>query len=132
MASSAASSSWTDLLGPCLTGRAAAELLGITLAELSRRRRRGHVLGVMTRSRRWVYPTVQFETNERGVTASSAQLEPVLASLLGAADGLGAARWMATPNTLLSGHTPWEALHDDPDRVLAAAERQANAWTGGS
>lgn len=131
MASPAASSSWTDLLGPCLTGRVAAELLGITQAELSRRRRRGRVLGVPTQSRRWVYPAGQFETHGRRAAATVPKLESVLAWLLGAGNGVGAARWMATPNTFLSGHTPWEALRAHPVRVVAAAERQASAWTGG-
>ncbi len=122
-------SPWNDILGPCLTTRPAAELMGVSLAELDRRRRRGQVLGVQTRSRRWVYPAAQFQADGAS-TAATSELQPVLAALLEAADGLAAARWMASPNARLSGRTPWEALRDEPDAVVAAAERQARAWTG--
>lgn len=123
-------SPWNDILGPCVTARPAADLLGVCLAELDRRRRRGQVLGVQTRSRRWVYPLAQFRPAGEAIALDASTLQPVLAALLDAADGLAVARWMATPNTQLSGRTPWEALPDDPDPVVAAAERQARAWTG--
>lgn len=129
MQSQTAGSPWTDVIGPCLTGRVTADLMGVGSAELARRRRRGQVLGVQTRSRRWAYPAAQFRTDGAS-TAVRSELQPVLGALLEAADGLAAARWTATPNTRLSGRTPWEALQDDPGAVLAAAERQAGVWTG--
>lgn len=123
-------SSWSRLLGPVATSRTVSELLRRSRRWLEGARRSGEILGVKTASGRWVYPLRQFRLTSGGHVAVRQRLDEVLRALYVSGDAAGAARWLATPNRLLGGKSPWVAL-DDRDwagAVVVAAESQAAAW----
>lgn len=115
-----ADQAWAEQIGPALTQRAAARLLGRSEQAVSKSRR---LLRVRTRSGRAVYPVVQF--------AGRAQLPgvgEVVAELDGVLEPLTVASWLTAPNDELDGRRPVDALADgDTDAVQRLARRLARA-----
>lgn len=121
-------SGWVELIGPVLTHRTAAALLGVTAPRLTAMRRDMSVFAVQDSGRAWRYPTSQFRrVDERVETLPG--LVAVLTALA-APDELAAARWLGTPNRRLNARTPWETLEQDgrTDRLIEAALAQHTAW----
>jgi Protein of unknown function (DUF2384) len=121
---------WSELLGPVYGWESVARILGVTTRPaVDHARQRHRVLGVLTRDRRWAYPAFQFQTIG-GRLQPVPCLAEVLAVLVPAADGLAAARWLATPNRRLWSSRPIDVLRggDDVDEVVEAAMAQARVW----
>lgn len=122
---------WPQLLGPVVKPGLMSHILGISATALAKRRDKAAVLGVQTKSGHWVYPALQLTASERRVVVIP-HLQQILPTLLNGADGLAAARWLATPNRRLAGNAPWDVLRQgESQRELeSAAGAQSRAWLG--
>lgn len=121
---------WPDLLGPVVSSTVAAELLGLTPRQVNQARVKSEVLGIRTTTGRWVYPLRQFRRTSDGQAEVLAGLSEVLHALDPAGRPAGAARWLATPNRLLGGASPWEAVAGEGNDVVEAAHAQSRTWVG--
>lgn len=117
---------WRRHLGPLLTTRQVAELLGVGSRQAVHDRVRRHrLLALPTDEHELAYPAFQF--NEKG------QPHAAIGMVLGAfADALlsphTVASWFITPQAALDDATPaaWMAEGRDTERLVAAARRSAS------
>lgn len=113
-----ANRAWADQVGPSLTQRDVARLLGRTEQAVSKDRR---LLRVHRADGRPVYPVVQFDGRRQraGVAA-------VVAALDGAVNELTVAAWLTAANDALGGRRPLDALATgEAQAVLRVATRFA-------
>lgn len=109
---------WSEQLGPALSQRDVARLLGRSEQAVSKDAR---LLRLRNRDGRPVYPVVQFRG--RGTLPGVAE---VLRLLDGVVEPLTSASWLTAPNRALGGWRPVDALRDGRiDEVLAVAGRFA-------
>lgn len=109
---------WNEQLGPALSQRDVARLLGRSEQAVSKDAR---LLRLRNRDGRPVYPVVQFRG--RGTLPGVAE---VLRLLDGVVEPLTSASWLTAPNRALGGARPVDALRDGRiDEVLAVAGRFA-------
>lgn len=117
---------WHRHLGPLLTTKQVAELLGVgTRQAVNDRVRRHRLLALPSGDRDLAYPAFQFD--ERGMPYAA--LAPVL-------EAFAAARlspptissWFVTPQPALDGDTPaaWLSHGGDRERLVGAARRTAS------
>lgn len=121
---------WDDLLGPFYDAAAVRRILGVGSRQAVDGARRGYrIVGIRTRDGRWAYPTFQFVHTGRELRVAEGLAE-VLSVLMPSADGLAAARWMATRNRKLKAKRPVDLLRatGSSDEVLSAARTQAARW----
>lgn len=105
---------WGEQIGPSLTQRDTARLLGKSETAVSKDPK---LLRIRTRSRRVVYPVVQFNgrVQQPGVADVVTALSPVL-------EPLTIASWLTAPNPMLEGARPIDALrHGRTDDVVDTA-----------
>jgi Protein of unknown function (DUF2384) len=113
-----ASRAWQHQVGPSLTQRDTARLLGRTEQAISKDRR---LLRIHRRDGRPVYPIAQFDG--RGQKPGVAD---VVAALDGAVNEFTAAAWLTAANDALGGRRPIDALGaGDTTAVLMVARRFA-------
>jgi len=114
-----------DSEGGSLTAAAVAMLLGITRQAVDKRRRTGHLLGLATGRRGYLYPSWQF-----GAQSTVPGLEPVLADLRGHDPWMQAAFFLSG-NLRLGGDTPLAELRrghlEDVRRAAQAYGEQGAA-----
>lgn len=116
----AADQAWAAQVGPALTQRDTARLLGKSEQAVAKDVR---LLRVRTRDGRPVYPVVQFDGR-----AQVAGVAEVLAVLRDALEPLSTASWLTAPHRDLDGRRPVELLRDGhAERVLVVARRLARA-----
>lgn len=114
-----ANRAWADQVGPSLSQRDTARLLGRTEQAVSKDPR---LLRARRRDGRPVYPVVQFDGRRQSPGVSQ-----VVGAMNGAVSDLTIASWLTAPNDGLQGRRPIDALaagHLAP--VLAVANRFAN------
>ncbi len=112
-----ANRAWSDQVGPSLTQRDTARLLGRSEQAVSKDNR---LLRVHRRDGRPVYPIVQFDGRHQ-VTG----VAEVVVAVDGAVGELALASWLTAANDALAGRRPIDALADDVVAVLAVANRFA-------
>jgi len=121
----AARAVWDRHLGTMLDGRQVQELLGVqTRQAVNDLMKRGRLLGLPVKSRRWAFPSFQFSGSGRPYT--------VLPDVLAAFDGVvttpyTVASWFVSPHPLLDDQTPaeWLSAGRDGELVRQAAQRSA-------
>jgi len=96
---------WADQIGPCLSQRGVADLLGITQQAVAKRAEHGGLLRLPNGDGRPAYPLWQFDG--RKVLAGMAATARVLAQ---ADDAWTIASWLTTPKRSLGGAVPVESL----------------------
>ena len=105
-------------IGPALTARDAAQLLGVTRQAVAKR---GDLVALRSRSGRLVYPVVQFAGR-----APLPGLGDVVRTLREVVEPLMIASWLTGADLGLEGRRPVDALAvGEDDRVLQAARRFA-------
>lgn len=117
---------WRRHLGPMLTTRQVAELLGVGSRQAVHDRVRRHrILALPTQERDLAYPAFQF--TEKG------EPHPAIGMLLPVFDEASlsvhtAASWFCTAQAALDGATPavWMAEGRDTERLVVAARRSAS------
>jgi hypothetical protein len=113
-----ANRAWKDQVGPSLTQRDTARLLGRTEQAVSKD---SHLVRVRRRDGRPVYPVFQFDGRRQKPGVAD-----VVAALGGAVGELTAASWLTAANDALGGRRPVDVLADgDRAVVLALAHRFA-------
>lgn len=116
--SDVANRAWVDQVGPSLSQRDTARLLGRTEQAVSKDKR---LLRVHRHDGRPVYPVVQFEGRHQ-----MAGVAEVVEALDGAVGELTVASWLTSSNDALGGRHPVQALTEgDVDAVLSVAGRFA-------
>lgn len=117
-------SAWDDTLGPFYgSAKLAAMLGGISRQALSERRGRKSLLALKTADGAWVYPTFQFDRNNRVLPGLPAVLKVLETS---GADDWTAAGWAVSPLESLGGISVVEWLRRGLDRDVALeAAREA-------
>lgn len=113
----AADQAWGSQVGPALTQRDTATLLGKTEQAVAKD---GRLLRVRDRSSRPVYPVVQFSGRQQRVGVSE-----VVHTLTEALEPLSIASWLTAPNRALDGARPVDLLPDG--RVLVIARDLARS-----
>jgi hypothetical protein len=121
----AARAVWDRHLGAMLDSRQVQELLGVqTRQAVNDLMKRGRLLGLPVKPRRWAFPSFQF--------SSSGRPYAVLPDILAAFEGVAAtpytvASWFVSPHPLLASQTPaaWLRSGGDPEVVRQAALRSA-------
>lgn len=114
----AADQTWAAQVGPALTQRDTARLLGKTEQAVAKDAR---LLRVRGRDGRPAYPVLQFDGR-----AQVAGVDQVLAALRDVVQPLTAASFLTAPHRGLDGRTPVDALRaGDRDAVLLIARRLA-------
>lgn len=116
-----------ERVGPCfrtvqLVGLLPEGGLPITDEAVRARRRSGHLIGLKTRDRRWVYPAWQFRTRPGRLVVRDDVHE--LWALLGADDDAWSrAAWMSGPRRDLDGRSPlaWLETYGLHERLRSAA-----------
>lgn len=114
-------------VGPCYRTSQLVRLLPasgqpITDEAVRARRQSGHLIGLKTRDRRWVYPAWQFRTRPGRLVVRDDVLD--LWALLGADDDpWSRAAWARGPRRDLDEHSPlaWLDIHGLDERLRAAA-----------
>lgn len=113
-----ANRAWHDQVGPSLTQRDAARLLGRSEQAVSKDRR---LVRVHRPDGRPVYPVVQFAGRRQKPGVAE-----VVAALAGAVNELTAAAWLTAANDALGGRRPIDELAaGEANAVLAVAARFA-------
>lgn len=114
-----ANRAWADQVGPSLSQRDTARLLGRTEQSVSKDKR---LLRVHRHDGRPVYPIVQFDGRHQ-----VAGIADVVATLDGAVGELTVASWLTASNDALAGRRPIDVLAEgDIAAVMAAAVRFAS------
>jgi hypothetical protein len=116
---------WDRHLGAMLDSRQVQELLGVrTRQAVNDLMKRGRLLGLPVKSRRWSFPSFQFSGTGRPYA--------ILPDVLSAFEGVvttpyTVASWFVSPHSLLEGQTPvaWLKSGGDADLVRQAAQRSA-------
>lgn len=116
-----------ERVGPCYRTAQLVRLLPegeqpITDEAVRARRQSGHLIGLKTRDRRWVYPAWQFRARPGRLVVRDDVLD--LWSLVGTNDDpWSRAAWMAGPRRDLDGQSPlaWLEAHRLDERLRAAA-----------
>jgi hypothetical protein len=105
------------LLADALTAPEVGRRLGVSRQTPHDRARSGVFLAVQDRGA-WRFPTWQFDPDgDDGVVARFPEVLRALDRL----SNLAKASWLATPNPVLDGRRPIDALRTDPDRVIDQA-----------
>lgn len=105
------------LLADALTAPEVGRQLGVSRQTPHDRARAGVFLAVQDRGA-WRFPAWQFDPN--GPDGVVARFPEVLRALYRLSD-LARASWLASPNAVLDGRRPIDALRTDPDRVIDQA-----------
>ncbi|HZO28404.1 MAG TPA: hypothetical protein VFH48_20700 [Chloroflexota bacterium] len=121
----AAGAVWDRHLGTMLDSRQVQELLRVqTRQAVNDLMKRGRLLGLPVKARRWAFPSFQFSGSGRPYA--------VLPDVLAAFDGVVAtpytiASWFVSPHRLLDDQTPveWLSAGGDAELVRQAADRSA-------
>lgn len=116
----AADQAWAEQVGPALSQRDTARLLGKTEQAVAKD---GRLLRLRTRDGRPVYPVLQFAGR-----AQLAGVAEVVAVLRDALEPLSTASWLTAPHRDLDGRRPVDLLRaGEADRVLLVARRLARS-----
>ncbi len=116
---------WRRHLGPLLTSKQVAELLGVgTRQAVSDRVKRRRILALPAGERELAYPSFQFGPTGEPYPAMASVLEVFSTAKLSPHT---IASWFVTPQDALDGATPaeWMAEGRDVERVVVAARRSA-------
>lgn len=122
-------SPWDDALGPFYSSAKVAQFLGgISRQALSERRGRKSLLALRTADGAWVYPTFQFNRNNRVIAGLPAAVKVLGSS---GADDWTLAGWLVSPLDSLGGQSVVEWLSNGLERdvVLAAARDVARRFS---
>lgn len=111
----AADQAWAAQVGPALTQRDTAALLGKTEQAVAKD---GRLLRVRDRTGKPVYPVAQFSGRQQRTGVAD-----VVHILTGALEPLSIASWLTAPHRALDGARPVDLLPDE--RVLVIARRLA-------
>jgi hypothetical protein len=117
---------WGRHLGPLLTTKQVAEMLGVGSRQaVNDRVRRHRILALPTADHGLAYPAFQFDDRGSPYPTLAPVLEAFARSRL---SGHTIGSWFVTPQTALDGATParWLAEGGDADRLVAAAQRSAS------
>lgn len=120
-----AGAAWRRHLGPLLSTKQVAELLGVgTRQAVNDRVQRGRILALSTEDRELAYPAFQFGTTGKPYPAITPLLEAFAAARLSPHT---IASWFVTPQAMLDDLTParWLAEGRDTDSLLTVARRSA-------
>jgi hypothetical protein len=110
-------SAWDDTLGPFYGSAKVATMLGgISRQALSERRGRKSLLALKTADGAWIYPTFQFDRNNRVFPGLPALLKVLESS---GVDDWTAAGWVVSPLESLGGLSAVEWLSRGLDRDVA-------------
>lgn len=116
---------WRRHLGPLLTTKQVAELLGVTTRQaVSDRVKRHRILALPAGERELTYPAFQFSANGEPYRAMASVLEVFSTAKLSPHT---IASWFVTPQRALDGAAPaeWMAENRGAERLLVAARRAA-------
>lgn len=115
---------WGRQVGPTLSSRAVAELLGVSRQAVHERTQRGSLLALRGSDGSMLYPAFQFGSNGRplaGVAEAVRTLTPAVETRY------TIAAWFTSPEPELGGATPsgWLREGRDPAAVVEQARREA-------
>ncbi len=111
---------WGEQVGPALSQRDVARLLGKSEQAVSKDRR---LLRVRNRDGRPVYPVFQFHGR-----AHKPGVAEVVAALAGVVEPLTVASWLTARNSQLDGHRPIDVIDGgQPERAVQLARRLARS-----
>ncbi|HEX8693362.1 MAG TPA: hypothetical protein VF746_13130 [Longimicrobium sp.] len=123
----AARQSALQAAGGALSSGEVAELLGISVAAVKQRQRRGGLLAIPLANGEWGYPARQFAPDGRVREG----LRDVLAAFGADEDPWVVLSFLANPDPVTGEGTAFAAL-DDPDRTRALAELARTFWEQGA